>query len=45
MGISEYFCGKIVTEFTPVQQELFFELKEKTDLYYVNIANIIQNPL
>ena len=45
MGISDYFCGKIVTEFTPVQQELFFELKEKTDLYYVNIANIIQNPL
>jgi hypothetical protein len=43
MGISDYFCGKIVTEFTPAQQELFFELKEKTDLYYVNIANIIQN--
>lgn len=42
MGVSDYFSGKIVTEFSDSQIDTFFDMKKNTDIWYVAIANIIE---
>jgi hypothetical protein len=42
MGVSNYFSGKIVTEFSDAQIDTFFDMKKNTDIWYVAIANIIE---
>ena len=45
MGISDYFCGKIATEFSEDDVEMFFRYKEETGLWFVHIAHMIRPDL